>query len=187
MAELAEKLLTFDEFASLRLPGRYELVDGRLEELVAPRPLHGWTSFQFCAAFGAYLKQHDPGGYPGSEVDIPTVPFHGRRPDVVYYSPGDRNRLDLRANRVLGVPTLVVEVLSEDDEERDLVVKREEYAQAGIPHYWILDPIRQYVLTLVLREGRYEMAGEFGRGDVLSSNLFPGLAIPVADLFPAEP
>ena len=37
-------------------------------------------------------------------------------------------------------PGLVVEVIGEDDPERDLVTKRLEYAQAGIPEYWIVDP-----------------------------------------------
>ena len=35
---------------------------------------------------------------------------------------------------------LVIEVVSPDDPDLDLVVKRQEYAQAGIPEYWIVDP-----------------------------------------------
>jgi Uma2 family endonuclease len=37
---------------------------------------------------------------------------------------------------------LVMEVVSSHDEDRrrDLVVKREEYARAGIAEYWIVDP-----------------------------------------------
>lgn len=36
---------------------------------------------------------------------------------------------------------LAVEVVSEDDPGRDLITKRLEYAQAGIPEYWIVDPL----------------------------------------------
>jgi Uma2 family endonuclease len=81
------------------------------------------------------------------------------------------------------VPTLVVEVVSEDDEVRDTVTKREEYARAVIPHYWIVDPQRRAVLTLVRRGTTYEVAGEFSGQEVLSSALFPGLALPLARLF----
>jgi Uma2 family endonuclease len=183
MTQPATKPLTFDEFQHLALEGRYELVDGRLEELVAPRPRHGWTGEQFSFEMVGYLRDREPAAYWGSEVDIPTIPFFGRRPDFVYYSVEDAARIDLQQNEVLGVPTLVVEVLSEDDEERDTVTKRREYAEAGIPHYWILDPRSRTMLTLILQDGAYTTAGEFLGEDVVNSGLFPGLAIPLQRLF----
>jgi Uma2 family endonuclease len=73
--------------------------------------------------------------------------------------------------------------LTEEDEARDTVTKREEYARAGIPHYWIVDPQRCTVLTLVRQGTAYEVAGEFSVHDVLTSSLFPGLALPLARLF----
>jgi Uma2 family endonuclease len=117
------------------------------------------------------------------ELDIPTIPAFGRRPDFAYYSTADAARIDLDANLVLGVPTLVVEVLSEDDEERDTVTKRTEYALAGIQHYWILDPQQRTALTLALRGSAYEVAAEFCEEDVLTSALFPGIEIPLKRLF----
>jgi Uma2 family endonuclease len=183
MAQVAPKLLTFEEFESLSLPGRYELVNGRVEELVPPKPLHGWTHLRFSSAMDHYLEEHESSCYRAVEVDIPTIPFFGRRPDFIYYSPDEAEGLDLDANRVLGPPTLAVEILSEDDEDRDLVVKRREYAQARIAHYWILDPARRTVLTLALAGCTYEVASEFGYEDVLTSDLFPGLEIPLRRLF----
>jgi Uma2 family endonuclease len=183
MALSITKRLTFDEFQELGLDGRYELVNGELEELVPPRPFHSWTGGRLPLELGRYLDDHEPEAFWGVELDIPTIPFFGRRPDFAYYSTADAARLDLTGNRVLGVPTLVVEVVSEDDEERDTVTKREEYARAGIAHYWIVDPQRRTVLTLILREAAYEVAGEFTGQDMLTSTLFPGLAIPLARLF----
>ena len=183
MAEPALKRLTFEEFADLNSEGRYELVNGQLEELVSPRPRHGWTVVQFPIRVSAQVLQIDPGGYWGGEVDIPTLPFYGRRPDYVYYSSCDRERISMRQNRVRGVPTLAVEIVSPDDRQRDLVTKRLEYAQSGIPHYWILDPETWAVWTLELHGDQYEVAGEFTRGEVLTSDLFPGLEVPVDRLF----
>ena len=184
MAETAEKLLTFEEFARLNSEGRYELVNGRLEELVPPMPSHGWSGGRIFRLLDEYLEIHDPDGYLGVEVDIPTLPFHGRRPDLVYYSgPVAAQRVDLEADLVTGVPTLAVEVVSPDDEARDTVTKRREYAQVGIPHYWILTPHARTAVTLVLREDRYEVAGSFSGDDTLKSELFPGLDIPLSRLF----
>jgi len=184
MTDVAQKRLTFQEFVVLSGEGRYELVDGKLEELVSPRPRHGWTGGRIAAVLDPHLEAHDPEGYWGVELDIPTKPFYGRRPDFAYYTAEDaRVRLDLGLDLVLGVPTLVVEILSEDDPSRDLVTKREEYAETGIRHYWILDPQGRTALTLVLRGDAYEVAGEFSAAEVLTSELFPGLEIPLSRLF----
>src|SRR5204863_589714 len=111
-----------------------------------PRPLHGWTGARLPLELGRYLDEREPDAFWGVELDIPTIPFFGRRPDFAYYSTADAARIDLKGNRVLGVPTLVVEILSEDDEPRDTVTQREEYARAGIQHYSVREPLRRTVL-----------------------------------------
>lgn len=63
------------------------------------------------------------------------------------------------------------------------MTKREEYARAGIQHYWIADPRRRTVLALTLRDARYDVAGEFSGEESATSDLFPGLQIPLARLF----
>lgn len=184
MPTVAQKRLTFEEFARLNGEGRYELVDGRLEELVPPRPRHGWTYVHLAAALVPYLEQHHPGGYWGGEVDIPTIPFHGRRPDFIFFTREAAERgVDLDADRVLAIPTLAIEILSEGDEERDRVTKRREYAVAGIQHYWILDPGRRRALLLGLEEGAYIVEAEFSGAVLLTARLFPGLEIPHLRLF----
>lgn len=184
MAQVAPKLLTFEEFAALNSEGRYELVDGRLEELVAPTLRHGWSGGRFFAILDAYLAEHEPTAYWGVEVDVPTLPFCGRRPDVVYFSTDDAARYtNVETDEVSGVPTLAIEVLSSGDEKRDLVEKRREYAAAGVQHYWIGNPTLRTVTCLRLKGGEYEVVDQFTRDDVLTSDLFPGLEVPVASLF----
>lgn len=48
--------------------------------------------------------------------------------------------------------TLVMEVVSggPQDRKRDLVIKRAEYAAAGIPEYWIVDPESRRITVLTL-------------------------------------
>lgn len=55
-----------------------------------------------------------------------------------------------RQNRFWLGADLVVEVVSEDDPERDTKVKRADYASAGIPEYWIVNPLDNTITVLVL-------------------------------------
>lgn len=184
MSQLAPSAISFDQFTAINADGRYELVDGRLETLVAPRPRHGLTGGRLFAILDEHLTRSEAGGYCGVELDIPTLPHHGRRPDIVYYDPeAAALGINLEQDRVTGLPTLVIEVVSPDDEGRDLITKRREYAQAGIPHYWIADPGRRSLVMLVLRDGIYQSAGSFSDGEVASSDLLPGLSIPLSRIF----
>jgi Uma2 family endonuclease len=184
MAQAPVKMLTFEEFAAPGMDGRYELVNGSLEELVPFSPFQSRTGGRIAAVPDPDLDGHDPAGFWGAELDFPTIPFHGRRPDFVDDSAQAAARgLDFVAQRATGVPTLAVEVLPDGDEARDLVTRRVEYAQAGIPHTWILDPHARTALTLVLRENTDEVAGEFSGDAAIPSLLFPGLEIPLRRLF----
>jgi len=69
---------------------------------------------------------------------------------------------------------------SRDDPDRDLVDKRRDYALAGIPEYWIVDPRDQSVRVLVLESNEYTDAGA---QPVAQSRILPDLKIDVAELF----
>lgn len=56
---------------------------------------------------------------------------------------------------------LAVEVLSDGTRRIDPVLKFSEYAEAGIPHYWIIDLDPSTTLTAyLLVDGEYELAAE---------------------------
>ncbi|KQU57271.1 hypothetical protein ASG84_16900 [Rhodococcus sp. Leaf278] len=50
---------------------------------------------------------------------------------------------------------LVVEVISPGSRRTDVVTKRSEYADAGIEHYWIVDPEAATLTTLDLSSRGY--------------------------------
>ena len=106
-----------------------------------------------------------------------------RQPDVVYMA--GRNAHRRHGNRWDGAD-LAVEVVSTDDPNRDLRVKRAEYALARIPEYWIVDPRPRTVTVLRLAGDQYEVAGTYDEGDTAASVLLPGFAVAVADLFAAR-
>lgn len=81
---------------------------------------------------------------------------------------------------------LVVEIVSPDDPERDIVTKRVEYAEASVPEYWIVNPNDETILVLQLQGDRYIEQGLFSRGDSLRSDLLQGFALSIASVFDAR-
>ena len=79
-------------------------------------------------------------------------------------------------------PDIVVEILS-TDRNRDLIRRRQIYAEAGILEYWPIDPRNDTVTQLELRDGAYVERAVLGVEDVLTTPLLPCLAIPLADIF----
>ena len=72
---------------------------------------------------------------------------------------------------------LVMEVVSDsdDDRRRDLVKKREEYAQARIPEYWIVDPELGQITVLTLDGPTYAVHGEFAEASKRRRSCCPAL------------
>ena len=79
----------------------------------------------------------------------------------------------------------MVEVVSPDDPDRDLVEKRADYAEARIPEYWIVDPRDETITVLALEGGAYVEHGVFAAGDSAGSRLLQGFAADVTTVFDA--
>lgn len=87
-------------------------------------------------------------------------PGQSRRPDLIVVDRVAVDRVDdegglLRAREV----HLVVEIVSAGSRRMDHVIKRGEYADAGIPHYWIVDLDQPVTLVAC------HLAGAFGYQD----------------------
>ncbi|MCY4633741.1 MAG: Uma2 family endonuclease [Acidobacteria bacterium] len=61
------------------------------------------------------------------------------------------------------------------------------YARHGVLEYWIADTEAGTVTVLLLREGEFEVAGEYGEGETSVSPTLPGFALNVDDLFGDAP
>ena len=78
-------------------------------------------------------------------------------PDVAVYC--DKEQIFKRG--FLGVPQLVVEVLSPSNQEDDTLIKREIYRKYGVSEYWIASPMSKKVFVYSLINGNYELSGEY--------------------------
>ena len=108
-----------------------------------------------------------------------------REPDLVFMLAANKRR---RTNRIWQGADLVMEVVSEDDPDRDLRIKRREYAKAGIAEYWVIDPRHETITVLALEKGktRYTVKGTYARGQEAVSVLLRGLKVSVEQAFSQE-
>ena len=82
-----------------------------------------------------------------------------------------------------GPPDIVVEVLS-SNRHVDLVRKRELYAAAGVPEYWILDGDPDTLTALELgNDGAYRERAVHTAADTLTTPLFPDFSLSLAQVF----
>ena len=75
--------------------------------------------------------------------------------------------------------------MSPDASDRDLVEKRADYAEGGIPEYWIADPRDETITVLALEGESYVEHGRFGRGEAAASPLLAGFTADVSAVFDA--
>jgi Uma2 family endonuclease len=156
---------------------KFELQEGSL--VISPRPTRRHQLF-IGRLFAELDRQAPPHLSVAPDVDVDLGldgsggPGFVRAPDLVVSTAEEAARVDreggfLRAAEVV----LVVEVLSPGSRRTDSVVKLGEYAEAGIPHYWIVDLDDQpSVRVLLLTDGTYAQAGVFA-GAVDLTDPFP--------------
>lgn len=138
-------LLTIAEYAALGETehGYTELIEGRLLVSPSPVPDHNYAIQEL----GMLLRPQLPDSVetmPDMDVDLELAPADepgfSRRPDLMIVNRGARKRVRANGGLILASEVLVVvEVVSPGSKRIDHVDKRRDYADAGIPNYWIID------------------------------------------------
>ena len=158
-----------------------ELSDGCVQELPMPTSIHQLVLAFLFRLFDDHITPRG-GVVAFSALRLRMRPGNFREPDLLLLL----SRKDPRfQNRFWMGADLVVEVVSPDDPDRDLVEKRADYAEAGISEYWIADPRDATITVLSLRGDAYVEHGSFARGSSATSPLLEGLSVDVAAVFDA--
>lgn len=152
--------LTRDDLDTLPDDGhRYELLDGTL--LVSPAPSRRHQDAVLNLA--RLLQDACP-----RELRCYVAPFEVVLPGGAVFQPDVliARRADLTERDLPAAPVLAVEVLSPCTRSIDMVLERARYAQAGVAHYWIVDPDAPSLTAWRLGpEGTYEQVAHVGGAD----------------------
>jgi Uma2 family endonuclease len=97
----------------------------------------------------------------------------GREPDVLFIA---REHLELLKHNYLdGGADLAIEIISPDSRMRDRKHKYQEYEQAGVREYWIIDPLRERVEFYELDENHKFSLVHIASDRIFHSKVLPGL------------
>ncbi len=134
------------------------------------------------ALLRAWLPHNQPGMrvYTGPAA-VQILPDVVREPDVFVLPPEAEDVLDQVPLPV--VPRFVIEITSPSTRTVDLLEKALDYAQAGVPEYWVVDMQEKAVIQHLPAQGSRYTARRVKQGWVVS-RVLPGFRVQVEWLFP---
>ena len=157
-----------------------ELSRGRL--IISPSPTlkHQRISLNLLIFLVNYVRLHNLGEAVAAPMDVRLWEDNIREPDIIFVSNEHSDRLN---NKCLGVPDLVMEIISESNKKRDLDEKFNDYEMAGVQEYWIVNPFQQTIEVFTLENGSYVLFGKWGTGEIAHSKLLSGFQVDVNSVF----
>jgi len=182
---------TYEDYISWDGEERWELIDGYAYAMAAATPEHQDIAFETAVIIRSFLKDKPCKVY--MDIDVRLYPKEIKRGDLTLVQKDRVLRPDLSVvcdmeqiskAGCAGAPTLIVEVLSPSTASHDLDEKMHCYLQAGVQEYWIINPDSRTVKRHVLDRDSY-IVQFFDETDTLASPAFPGLEIPLSEIFPA--
>jgi len=188
MAERAKKRATYADLEAAPPDLVAEIIDGDLVTHPRPSPRHGATANALGAELGEAFQKGRGG--PGGWIFITEPELHlGSQivvPDVAGWR---RSRLTLSPDAAFVEipPDWLCEVLSASTERRDRTVKMRIYAEAGVPHLWLIDPRLQILEAFELNEARWLKIGAWNSDDEVRAAPFDAVSFSLADLWPLDP
>ncbi|HJZ48533.1 MAG TPA: Uma2 family endonuclease [Roseiflexaceae bacterium] len=159
-----------------------EFTDGVIEVLPMPTKYHQAISKILFLALLAVVQSIDGDVfYAPLRVQVRSRKF--REPDLLLVL--DKNDPRAQDEYWLGAD-LVMEIVSPDRPQRDTEEKPRDYAEAGIPEYWIVNPLDETITLLILRGDAYTVHGVYRRGERVASLILDGFSVNVGQVFDAR-
>jgi Uma2 family endonuclease len=176
-----EGAMSYDEFLAWADEDTLaEWVRGRVEMTSPASMQHQNLALFLSTVLSSYVLVHHLGVIMTAPFQM-KLPHSGREPDLLFVAAEHRDRLQ---NTFLDGPAdLVVEIVSDESVARDRGEKFEEYREAGIPEYWLLDPrIEQAEFFQLDDRSRYQLAAVDAEG-IYRSRALAGLWLRTAWLW----
>lgn len=180
------KRVTYEEFLKLTEGNeeRFEYIDGEIYLLTAPTVKHQKVLGELYILFYNFFKGKKciPMLSP-FDVTLRRLPedINVVEPDLVVVC--DMEEYLNEKDYYMGVPALVLEILSESTKRVDLIKKMDLYMASGVREYWIADPVNKEVTIYLFENKNITGHKTFRADEKVISYIFRELEVDVGKIF----
>lgn len=181
-AQAASGRVSFEDYLKLTADQFAEWVDGEIIYIMPPLIIHQRILRFLVQLLSAYLAARPLGEFLFAPVAMKIIEGRrGREPDLLFVLAEHLNRI--KDSYIDGPADLVIEIVSEESDDRDRVTKFREYEAAGVREYWIIDPIFKEALCYFAGDDKkYRRLEVDANGDV-HSQVLAGFRLHVSTLW----
>lgn len=187
MTTLAAKKLTYREFREMEFDETdsylYELLNGIIVRRASPKVLHQRVSKKLFRLLEDFILANQLGEIFYAPIDVVLDEMNAPQPDLVYIARNNENITVEEDDVIIGIPDLVVEIISPDSIKRDRIEKKAIYEQFRVQEYWLVDPNNQSIEIYILKEGKYELHAFADATEKVQSAVVTGLEVASAVVF----
>lgn len=179
-ASAQTKPYTEADYYSLPEGIRAELIGGQFYNMAAPSRIHQEILMFLAKEIANFIDSRN------GSCKVYPAPFAVKlfedataivEPDISVIC----NRSKLTDKGCSGAPDWIIEIISPNNPGHDYVRKLNLYADAGVPEYWIVDPLAHTVSVYHLKEQNFRATAYTFR-DSIQPGIFDGLRIDFTEL-----
>lgn len=137
---------TLEDYYQIPDERRVELIDGVIYDMASPAMIHQLIAGQLYAELLDCITKHKMDCVPfiaPADVQLDCDNRTMLQPDVFVVC--DRSRI--LKTHIYGAPDFAVEILSKSTRSKDMNLKHQKYAHAGVKEYWIIDPDKKKIIV----------------------------------------
>ncbi len=137
--------LTIEEYLNTTYRPDCDFVDDHIEERHLGTPKHAVLQMELGFWFRSHLSEWKVRVL--GDVRTRTRQTRVRLPDVAVVR---EENLDLEEKAISSPPLIAIEILSPEDRLPRVVVCLEEFLAMGVPHVWVIDPVKRLTYTMTV-------------------------------------
>jgi len=184
--DMAYTNYSYADYLTFKMEEMVELIKGKVFKMTAPKRIHQKISGTVFTKIHNYLENKKCQVY-SAPFDV-RLPVKSRKNEDIYtvVQPDicvicDLEKLDDYG--CIGAPDLVIEILSEGNNKKELKNKFEVYEESGVLEYWIINPMGQTLTINTLVKGIYQSSKLLTSGDEIMTPILPDFILKLEDVF----
>jgi Uma2 family endonuclease len=169
-----KKILTYKDYVALTPPdsGHYELLNGKIIYMPSPTPRHQDVAMTLSALMHVYVLTRQLGKIFQAPLDVKFDETNTLQPDIVFVA---AKRISIIGKKCIeGAPDLVVEILSDSNNPREMSFKKHIYESSGVREYWLVNLEKSCVTVYRNENGELVPLGVYKENSSIESQVLAG-------------